>query len=736
MRRSKTAARPWHERFIPYLFILLIVLMPGCVDLPDPAADEAAGSSSTTTGKGFPSLSARCVVKAWDSKPETGIKPPPAPIASARVHAIESPDLAGLIPSNAQASAVSSPDGVATIETIEPGKIYSLLIDRDGDGVGDHRTFPAMFAEPVDIEVLVYPNSCAAQRWASAQPEREVVNHGDLLRVNLYGYTQGSTHLSAALINGRTGAVLWESQPTQVGGNFEKESFVEIESAWASTAAPSAPSYVLAARLSDDPATGWETMGGSPVVISGTLVGLRGVTEPPSLAPTSAEPADTLSRQQGSPYRVSTGRVSVLVSSPGAWFIKASNDSGFESSGSFRTDGLVSPASSQEEGAPTSSWRLDWDLTPGPGLRSLYVRTGDCNGNLSDPAEISYLVGATGELTPAFTFGIPRYDYNASTLDFAWTLDTPGGRCLLTLYAALPEQAGGTPGTEWPPVERLADLAGESIEIGSGQGHLTIEAHLPHGDFRLMASLYDPSTTVSARVSGPAFVVTVPKPAGSPPTVPAPSSPENGTDCAAASGLIAWTSIDPDGDDLAFDLFLYPEDPTGIEESSLPAPSFEIPAATGLTTATYAYGPLKTGSTWLWRVKATDSEGKTSLSPVFSFKVAQPLAVTVLSPEPGAAVNGEFKVTWNTFGGPSSIDSSSQDASGRTATVEFMRDSGQWITLASGIRDSGEYLLNSKGLANGNGYRIRVRVSSPPEVPGGNPETAFDVTDGTFTVAN
>lgn len=712
------------------LACLALILAQGCVDLPDPAAENAAsGDTTTISGKGFPAITVRCVVKSWESRPESGLKPPPTPIASARVHAVKSPDFAGLTTANAQASAITSADGIATIDAIDPGKVYSIVIDRDGDGIGDHRTFPAMFAEPVKIEALVYPNSCTAQRWASAEPERSVVNHGDLLRINLFGYTQGSTHLSAVMVNGRTGAVLWESSPTQVGGNFEKESFIEIESAWSSTAAPSAPCYVIAARLSDDPASGWESMGGSPLVVTGTLVGSRGVTEPPSAAPAPGLGAVT-PLTPGSPYRVSDSRVTLEITSPGAWFLTASNDAGFTGASSFRTDTL--PGSTASRGDPDSPrpWLLDWDLSVGSGLRALKLWAGDKNGNLSEPAVISFLVGTTGEIAPAFTFGIPRYDYLTSSFHFAWTLDTPGGRCLLSLYAALPAIPGKSPGLEWPPRERLADLAGESIEIRSGEGSLTLEAQLPRGSYRLMASLFDPVTTASARVVGPAFEITAPKTPGSPPTVPEVVTPENKAENTPQSGTLSWSCSDPDGEELAFDLYLRRNDTAGLESSETgnaggTIPASETPVATSLKQPSFAYGPLEAGSLWLWKVSATDGEGKTSVSPVFSFRVARPLSVTVSTPETGEIVNGDFMVRWKTEGG--SIE--------RTATVEFSRAGGQWIVLASGIRDSEEFLLNSRGLANGSAYQIRVRVSSPGPSAGA-PTTAFDLSDGTFTVTN
>ena len=90
------------------------------------------------------------------------------------------------------------------------------------------------------------------------------------------------------------------------------------------------------------------------------------------------------------------------------------------------------------------------------------------------------------------------------------------------------------------------------------------------------------------------------------PLSPASESPEDGTGLSQEKVGLSWKSSDSDGDALTYDLYFGTTNPPALHKAGLDAASFEV--------------SLEKGSTYYWKVVASDGKGARALGPVWSFK--------------------------------------------------------------------------------------------------------------------
>lgn len=90
----------------------------------------------------------------------------------------------------------------------------------------------------------------------------------------------------------------------------------------------------------------------------------------------------------------------------------------------------------------------------------------------------------------------------------------------------------------------------------------------------------------------------------------APFAPEliSPTDGGTYGTSAQWNCTDPDGDALTYEVFL------GTSKTTLASKQ------TGLTAKSFAFTRLTSGTTYYWRVTATDTQGNKTIGQIWSFK--------------------------------------------------------------------------------------------------------------------
>jgi hypothetical protein len=120
---------------------------------------------------------------------------------------------------------------------------------------------------------------------------------------------------------------------------------------------------------------------------------------------------------------------------------------------------------------------------------------------------------------------------------------------------------------------------------------------------------FDYSGTVINQWLAPAFsgwgicVVTL----NSPPVEPENPNPEDGAANVAVDASLSWTSWDPDGDEVTFDVYFGDVDPPVIVSSGQVDSLYDPP------------GDMSYGEDYYWKVVAWDSHGDSAASPTWSF---------------------------------------------------------------------------------------------------------------------
>lgn len=92
------------------------------------------------------------------------------------------------------------------------------------------------------------------------------------------------------------------------------------------------------------------------------------------------------------------------------------------------------------------------------------------------------------------------------------------------------------------------------------------------------------------------------------PFAPTATAPLDGGNYSVATGSASWSCTDPDNDTLTYDLYL------GTSSTALTA------VATGISAKNYSFTGLTVGTTYYWKVFATDSHSNKTVSQVWSFK--------------------------------------------------------------------------------------------------------------------
>ncbi len=92
------------------------------------------------------------------------------------------------------------------------------------------------------------------------------------------------------------------------------------------------------------------------------------------------------------------------------------------------------------------------------------------------------------------------------------------------------------------------------------------------------------------------------------PFAPIATSPTDGGNYSVASGSASWSCTDPDNDTLTYDVYL------GTSPTSLTV------VTTGISTKSYSFSNLTVGTTYYWKVVASDNHSNKTVSQIWSFK--------------------------------------------------------------------------------------------------------------------
>jgi hypothetical protein len=93
-----------------------------------------------------------------------------------------------------------------------------------------------------------------------------------------------------------------------------------------------------------------------------------------------------------------------------------------------------------------------------------------------------------------------------------------------------------------------------------------------------------------------------------PPISPSDPEPYDGENGVSVNADISWTCIDPNGDEIVYDVFFEAEDPTP-----------DILVSDDQPENTYDPGTMELGTTYYWRIIAKDEHDATTDGPIWSF---------------------------------------------------------------------------------------------------------------------
>ena len=179
-------------------------------------------------------------------------------------------------------------------------------------------------------------------------------------------------------------------------------------------------------------------------------------------------------------------------------------------------------------------------------------------------------------------------------------------------------------------------------------------------------------------------------PQNTPPDIPCEPIPANNSKNVSTDVILQWTSSDPDGDEVTYDLYF------GIE----PNPPL---AMSGLSNPLYALTALKTNSTYYWCIVAHDDHNHSVVGPLWTFRTAAAGNRQPNQPDrPSGPSSGITNTTYEYI-------SSAEDLDGDTLHLRFDWGDGttsEWM----GSYQSGELVSASHTWQNVGSYSITVQA--------------------------
>jgi len=134
--------------------------------------------------------------------------------------------------------------------------------------------------------------------------------------------------------------------------------------------------------------------------------------------------------------------------------------------------------------------------------------------------------------------------------------------------------------------------------------------------------------TLEVKTTGPIWYFTT----NNPPSTPSNPSPYNGETGVSLTPTLSWSSSDPDGDTLIFDIYFGTSSNPPLVKSNT-------------TSKSYNPGTLKSGTKYYWKIVARDSNGASTSSPVWYFTTNHP-PTTPSNPSP---YNGQIVSVYTTL---------------------------------------------------------------------------------------
>jgi len=222
-------------------------------------------------------------------------------------------------------------------------------------------------------------------------------------------------------------------------------------------------------------------------------------------------------------------------------------------------------------------------------------------------------------------------------------------------------------GTSESPEKKESDLSSDSYDPGSLQSGTTYY-------WKVVATDQDGAST-----EGPVWSFKTSSSENQSPNEPSSPSPSDGATTDGTSPPLTWEASDPDGDDLSYDLYFGTSSSPPLETSDLSSKKYDP-------------GALQNGTTYYWKVKATDPEGATTEGPVWSF--ATPSSSNGNQP----SNSGLADAPWPRFGQNIRTIARSPTAGPTQGTVAWTFDAGSRVKAPSIGSDGTVYIGDNDGL--------------------------------------
>ncbi|PKK88154.1 MAG: hypothetical protein CVV64_20095 [Candidatus Wallbacteria bacterium HGW-Wallbacteria-1] len=718
--------------------ILCLALLPGCFGGDDEPAETSSNTTSSVTGTGLqdPGITATINAAVWPAT--VGIElpgeaTPISPSSGAFGYLLDPAlPLESISVSSAFAKVPAATGGAFTFSAI-PRRFEKVIfgVDVNGDKILDDLSFDVDPFDTTGFTASFISGQRIASRWADILPFSRTVAHGDILKFTIKGYSATSCLIAPILINAATGFQCWQGEDISVGGSFSREAFLEIDRNWPSTASPLAPRYHLAALMKATADDSGILQGGATLTISGTLLGSATIPTGGSITlDNGAETCDS-------------NVVAITASCPGAWMFTLTDDSGKKR---YFKEGST----------------LNWQLSAGAGIKTVTARFGDPFGNLGSPvsASIQVLQSSTDNPdddqsgTDNNTGSSGNNDNTGAGTDNGTGSDNTGTGSgtgsgndnqtdtsltppILTITKAKAESRYASPviitlawsveGASQPPLVSLgldddqADMNGAFIAentitpnvAGAAlyTGTLTAEASMAAGTYWTYGHVLTGDGTILSSTYGPSFQVADPpssEDVNRKPDEPTIIFPAPATSSAPVNGTLQWNCLDPDGDQLVYDLYFGSDSPPPLVKSNLASPQ-------------HPFADLMRSITYHWRIVARDPSGFTS-EIQSSFTVSPAPSVALVYPLGGETLSDDVEILWATGGGTS--------PAGCQVTIQFSQGQNQWRNIVTNIPDTGSYTLRTTNLGNDGNYSFKVTILYP------SGETASSLTGSSVTIAN
>jgi len=221
-------------------------------------------------------------------------------------------------------------------------------------------------------------------------------------------------------------------------------------------------------------------------------------------------------------------------------------------------------------------------------------------------------------------------------------------------------------GTSSSPPSEASDISSKSYEPGSLEKGTTYY-------WKVEVTDQDGATT-----EGPVWSFTTPSSENQSPNEPSSPSPFDGATTDGTSPTLTWEASDPDGDDLTYDLYFGTSSSPSLETSDLSSKKYDPDA-------------LQNGTTYYWKVKATDPEGAVTEGPVWSFTTS-----SANGNQPSNS--GLADAPWPRFGQNIRTVARSPTAGPTQGTVAWTFDAGSRVKAPSIGSDGTVYIGDNDGL--------------------------------------